>query len=348
LGELALHNRERCLAAVSNAFLPVRTLRHSRTFGPCVAVWALLAINAACLPAADRFSVDRICQQLGYERIELKRSGENRLYLFGKLDGRKQSVLVDTGWSVTTLSPGAAEACRSPEIPRPEFFPATNSVTHAVMGSLHLGRVVFTNQPALVQEMTFNGQRAPFDVVLGCDFLLRHFAVMDCANRRLYTRRSAASEREQTELENQLSRAGFASVNLKRTQPLALSCPASLNGEAVELLVDTGAVWSCLDAELANRLGLKLLPTPRQLTGAGATGRRGFAVTQARSVELGRAKMGPLNFAALQLGDWGLASPGAALAEVGGILGGPELAAWQAILDCQGLKLWFKPPSARR
>ena len=95
-------------------------------------------------------------------------------------------------------------------------------------------------------------------------------------------------------------------------------------------------------------LGLKLLPTPRQITGAGATGRRGFAVAKVTSVELGGAEMRGLNFAVLELGDWGLAAQDAPLARVRGIIGGPELAAYHAIIDCHGLRLWFKPPPARR
>jgi predicted aspartyl protease len=293
-----------------------------------------------------------LARQLGFDQIELRRSGENRLFLFGKLDGRKQSVLVDTGWSFTTISPTAAAKLkiqRKPELQVDNSHPDTKEQAPALLISkLDLGRVAFTNQSALVQDMDFNGQRAPFDLVVGCDFLVRNCAVIDCANRRLYTRHEPSSKEQQAELENALGQGGFLPVDLKRTNPLALTCPARLNGEPAELLVDTGAVLSCLDTDLAKSLGVKLLPTPRQITGAGATGKRGFAVARIDSIQVGGVEIRSLNFAALHLGDWGLAAPGAALAKVGGILGGPELAAWNAIVDCHGLKLWLKPPSARR
>jgi predicted aspartyl protease len=293
-----------------------------------------------------------LARQLGFDQIELRRSGENRLFLFGKLDGRKRSVLVDTGWSFTTISPTAAAKLkiqRKPELQVGNSHPGTKAESPALLiGNLDLARVAFTNQPALVQEMVFNGQRAPFDVVVGCDFLIRNCAVIDCSNRRLYTRHEPPSKEQQAELENALRQSGFLPVDLKRTiNPLALTCPARLNGEPVELLVDTGAVWSCLDTDLAKSLGVKLLPTPRQITGAGTTGKRGFEVARLDSVQLGGVEVRNQNFAALHLGDWGLAASGGALAEVGGILGGPELAAWNAIIDCHGLKMWLKPPSAR-
>ena len=44
-------------------------------------------------------------------------------------------------------------------------------------------------------------------------------------------------------------------------------------------------------------------------------GKRGFAVAKVNSVELGAVEMRRLNFAVLELGDWGLAAPGEALAE---------------------------------
>lgn len=338
--------------SVKISFMRSRASCHNRGRWLGCVTFSLLAASALCLGAADRFSADKTCAQLGYERIDLRRSGQNRLFLFGKLEGRKGSVLVDTGWSFTTISPDAAGKLRTHQ--RPELQPrnplsATNAPLPAVMiSSVNLGRVVFTNQPAFVQDMIFEGQHAPFEVVLGCDFLIRNFAVIDCAGRRLYTRHLPPLAEQQAELENRMRQGGFKSVDLRRRNPLALTCPARLNGEPVELLVDTGAVWSCLDTGLASRLGLKLLPTPRQITGAGATGRRGFTVTQANSVELDNTEMGRLTLAALQLGDWGLAAPGAALADVGGILGGPELANWRAVIDCHGMKLWFKPPSARR
>jgi len=80
----------------------------------------------------------------------------------------------------------------------------------------------------------------------------------------------------------------------------------------------------------------------------GGTGRRGFAVARVKQVELGDSEIGSVNFAAFPLSDWGLAASDAALAEVEGILGGPELAAWNSIVDCRSLRLWFKQPATRR
>lgn len=339
--------------AGSGSVLSWRTrVRLQRFRTGCGLGFGLLATSSIFGSATAAPNLTSLTRQLGYQPIELRRSGENRLYLFGKLDRRKASVLVDTGWSYTTINTNAANQLASrPDLKLPPddpFSSASQQTQVAVINSLRLGRVVFTNQPALVESLVFNGRRAPFEAVVGCDFLIRNFAVIDCANRRLYTRAAPSWPERQQALESHLRQDGFVSLDLKRTRPLALTGPARLNGEPVELLVDTGAVWSCLDAAVATRLGLKLLPSPRQIIGAGATGKRAFAVTKVVSFELAGLPLGSLNFAALPLEDWGLAAPGAALAGVGGILGGPELAAYDAILDCQASRLWLRPPSVRR
>lgn len=323
------------------------------TRGWC-AISLALAFSLAAL-AADkpaRINLASQFQQLGYEEVELRRSGENRLYLFGRLNGRKLSVLVDSGWSFTTVSTNAASHLKLAhrlDLPPGDPFPGSNPPgAVVVLERLRLGRTGFTNQPALVQDLVFNGRPAPFQIVAGCDFLIRNSAVVDCSNRRLYTRQKDLSHSQRSQLETELRRGGFVPLDLKRTAPLALIAAAQLNGKLANLLVDTGGVWSCLDAGVATSLGLQLLPTPRRITGAGATGQRGFAVAGVRTMEVGGATFRNVNFAVMELGDWGLGPSGAALADVGGILGAPELAAGQALVDCAGMVLWLKSPTVRR
>jgi predicted aspartyl protease len=278
----------------------------------------------------------------GYERIELRRTAENHLYLVGKLNGHRRGVLVDTGWSLTTVSMNTA----------PKLLPSrdggTNEYSHVLIKRLTLGHASFTNQPALVQNMVYDGQATPFEVVLGCDFLRRHFAIVDCLNRRLYVRPRALAEEEQTKLERDFSGDGFRAVALTLKQPLAITCSAWVNGKPVEMLVDTGAVWSTLDVRQLDRLGLRALPTLTRISGVGKTGTHGVAVGEAKSFVLGDVPVKDTNFALMDLRSWGLAAPGEKLGEVQGILGGSELVANSALIDCHRLKLWVKRGNAKK
>jgi len=310
---------------------------------------AFLLFSLAALAPVARAAVvlQRHLARLGYEPIELRRTDENHLFLLGRVNGRQRSVLVDTGWSFTTVSTNAAVKLKTPSqqgvaVPDP-FFGTNENRSVVLMDNLKLGRVEFTSQPALVQNLVLNGQRAPFDVVLGCDFLMRNFAVIDCLNRRLYVRRARLAEQPQEDFEEALRRDGYVAVKLERKTPLALTCAARVNGAPVEMLVDTAAVWSCLDARQTGRLGLKPLPSPGKIIGVGATGRRVVAVAEVKSLLLGDVAIKRVNFGLLDLSDWGLAAAGKDLSEVQGILGGGELGASSAVIDCHALKLWINP-----
>lgn len=263
-------------------------------------------------------------KQLGYEQIELRRTGENHLFLFGQVNGRRRSCLVDTGWSFTTISTNTAQRL----------------VTPGIVDELKLGRVTLPNEPAMMQDLRVNGQPTSFDLVLGCAFLIRHHAVIDCAGRRLYLRREALASKPMIELTAALQGPGFVATTMTRRDPLALTCATKLNGRDVELLVDTGAMWSCLDTETARALELRVFPSANQITGAAAAGKRRVGVTRVKSFEMGGRETADVNFAVLELADWGLGTNGQVLNRVGGILGGDELTASAAVIDCGQLKLW--------
>lgn len=276
---------------------------------------------------AERVDLSTILPEAGYERIELRRTGENHWFLFGEVNGRRRSCLVDTGWSLATVS--------------------TNTAAHLnpsdIIAALELGWVVLTNQPVVVQDMRINGRPAPYDVVLGCDFLIRHHAVMDCANNRLYLRRTLPSPWQTEELEHRLRGAGWIEIDLKLHEPPALTCEMRIKDQPITFLVDSGAVWSCLDTKTAQTLDLHVTPSPNRIRGAGAAGERELSVAKLKRVRIGDREIRHISVAVFSLTDWGLGPDGKVLKNVGGILGGRELAAAGALIDCRRLKLWLRP-----
>jgi hypothetical protein len=205
-----------------------------------------------------------------------------------------------------------------------------------------LGRLTFTNEPTVVQDLRVNEHPTAFDLVLGCDFLIRHHAVIDCAGRRLYLRRKALANEPMNELAALLRGRGFVASDIKQHDPLALTCAAKLNGRDVAMLVDTGAMWSCLDTETARALGLRVGPSANQITGAAAAGKRALGVARVERFEMDGWKRAEVNLAVLALADWGLGPSGQVLKGVGGILGGDQLLANAAVIDCGHLKLWLR------
>ena len=303
-------------------------LRGAGRGGPLTRLLLLVGVGILSAQASElRSGVDTFLR-LGYEPIALRRTSENHLFLFGRVNGRRRSCLVDTGWSFTTMQ-------------------ADKSLPTSRLEILKLGRTTFTNEPARAEKVLFNGQPASFDVVLGLDFLRRNFAVLDCGSRRLFTRQVALSDEAQRDLDDTLRRAGFREIGLQLKTPPALTLAARVNGEPVEMLLDSGAVWSCVDERQCARLKLKPMPSTARITGAGATGRRSVAVADVKSLRLGEVDLKDNMLALFDLADWGFAAPGKALSEVQGILGGDLLAATSAVIDCQRLKLWLKPTARK-
>jgi predicted aspartyl protease len=294
-----------------------------------VTILAALLGGSAFAAGVERFELARSLKQLGYEAVELRRTGDNHLFLFGKVDGRRRSCLVDTGWSFTTVSTNTASRLADPNLVR----------------QLTLGRMVLTNESVRPQDLRVNGKPTPYDLVLGIDFLRRHHAVIDCAGRRLYLRRTELNEVERGELERALRGAGWAGIPMKRRKPLALTCAAQVQDRSLELLVDSGAMWSCLDTRVAESVGLRALPSVNRMRGPGATGARNFAVADLKSWQLGDQPMRATGVAVFSLKEWGLGPDGTLFNDVGGILGGAELITTRAVIDCGGLKLWVRSQS---
>jgi predicted aspartyl protease len=285
-------------------------------------------MSASAGTAAEGKNLASALVAADFEQIALRRTADNRFYLSGRLDGQRRSFLVDTGWSHTTVN-------RSGE---------TGSTIRA---GFTLGRVAFTNQIVRQERVMMGGKPAPFDVVLGLDFLRRHFAVLDCGTGRLFTRREALTADESQRIAATMRRAGYLTVELRYYEKLAITCPASIAGHSFELLVDSGAAWTCLDWQQAETWGLKPQPSTTRLSGAGNTGNRGLAVVPVNSLRLGEMEISRQTIGLLDLADWGLAQEGKALGEVKGLLGGEIFGAYSAVIDCDGLKLWIKPQARR-
>jgi predicted aspartyl protease len=306
--------------------------RQGQPANGCSCAIAALALavfvgSAASLAAAEnRGHPTRTFAALGFEPVALRRTGENHLFVVARVEGRKRSCLIDTGWSFSTVSTNTAGR-----------LGATNELREMVLGNVSL-----TNVPVRVSDLRVNGQPTSYDVVLGCDFLLRHKAILDCGSERLYLRREDDRSAPTASLSNALEEAGWTAIDLQRLTPAALTCAARIQGRDTALLVDSGAMWSCLDAEFAGLAGLRLVGSPHRLGGPGARAKRTFDTADVKSWSIGNQVLPERTMAVLDLADWGLGAGGKLFSDVGGILGGAELAAFEALVDCGSLKLWLR------
>src|SRR6478609_11993992 len=256
--------------------------------------------------AAEKPDVAARLKEHGYESVALRRTGQNHWFIFGRLDGRRRSCLVDTGWSYTAVSTNTADR-----------LAATNRIDR-----LELGGLVLTNVPVHIGDMQVNGQPTAYDVMLGCDLLMAYQAVIDFRNSRLYLRMNKATSDDREGLGVAFRAGGWKEIEMQFRSPPALTSQATINATTLELLLDSGAMWSCLDDQLAREAGLQKAASANRLSGPGANGRRGFAVADLKTWSLGSVPMSERTFAVLDLSDWGLGSNGKLFPQVKGILGG--------------------------
>lgn len=291
--------------------------------GKATVLALLLSVAAvSAIAAADQLSLKTKLTESGFETVALRRTGQQHLFIFGQVEGRRRSCLVDTGWSFTTVSTNTASRLSE-----------TN-----VIRQLQLNRVCRANVPVRVNDMRVNGQPASYDVVLGADFLVRQQAIIDCGTDRLFLREHG----EPVKLEPLLARAGWFEIALQKRKPYAFTIAAHISNHGTELLVDSGAMWSCLDKDFAALAGLRPLASLQRMAGPAATTQRPYKIARLTSWLLDAHEMPERNFAVLDLKDWGLGANGKLFPEIVGILGGAELKSWEAVIDCGNSKLWLR------
>lgn len=134
---------------------------------------------------------------------------------------------------------------------------------------------------------------------------------------------------------------GYEAVPLTRGPQNHLFVQGSVNGEAATFLVDTGAESSFLQADRAERLGVRL-------SGAEAsTGKRSFPVGSANDLRVGRMALGSTTFSIYRAAQLGGPVPGPGGRAADGILGRDVLRRYKAAINCRAQQLFLKGDAAR-
>jgi len=305
-------------------------------------------------------TLEMYLQRLGYGAIRLKRTEQNHLVVEGELDGKKAVFIIDTGNSVTRLDQRTghrfktlAERGLKLEDPNLGEFSGTNFV---FIDELKLGTARFPNQLATVTTLGHLATgahevslHAYEDCLLGCDFLLRHHCLLDCAGLRLYVRADRPGTEMRAALESSLHRSGYHETILTPTRALVEWCPASVNGVAVKLLVDSGSPFTVLDnhrgqqSPLAN---LRVSETQFLNQGAGKRGGTPLYVADPESFEIDGIDF---SFKKIRLGvadlvSFNIGSDRAEWQNVDGTLGEDILAINGSLVDLENRRLWFVIP----
>lgn len=212
------------------------------------------------------------------------------------------------------------------------------------------------NQPIKVEKLEMDYKRISYKGVLGFDFLLRNFALLDCAGRKLYVRAEKPTDQLSNALTETLQRSGFTNVALRGEAYFTVT--ALVNGLPVELLVDSGASLSTIDESERKRLSLEMIKEqeigsyiPQEvgqkegaiMIGGGKVGAHRMRAGPLKSLQVAGVEWNSLNFALVDLSAWGIADA-EDKKRFNGMLGPDSLGPQGALIDFSSRTLWFSLP----
>jgi predicted aspartyl protease len=288
----------------------------------------------------------------GYEAVELKRGPQRHLLAHAQLAGRKVTVLVDTGFSFTSVEDGLAK--KLPQID-------TNLVSVSLPAMLATGVPLVTLEGFKLGAREFNGELAQgrdwrhgngnplsrvfnsgddlarADVILGANFLRATHAMIDYGlPPTLFLRGQARTASQEAEMEASFRGSGFDAMPLHFVQGACWLIVTTINDRPVPLLLDTGAFWTVLDRSLVRELGLESRAASGEIVGVEKR-RTGLNSTLLDRVVLGELNYAGVPVAVADLGGWKMGGPHTPR----GLLGADLLSIGRAVVDCEGNRMWL-------
>lgn len=283
----------------------------------------------------------------GYAAVPVRYSDWNKMLMDAVVNGHRARFIVDTGAGYSILDADRARAFGvSPvgsDSPYGEFA-NLNGVSYRVgyLNSLRSGAMDFGSGPmALFQpanadaalDSRLNGENE--DGIIGADILTRYKAVINCYTKTIFFKTGRS---EQLHVVRFAESQHFVRVPLREEVSRAFTVPASINGHACRLLVDTGAFVTTFDLRRAKEFGLSFIGTRMHGSFADGVSRR-VAIGNVSDLRIGDYKVPPQKLAASMLPDFAVEQ---GQAKIAGILGMEVLARSHGIIDFDSMSLFLK------
>ena len=282
---------------------------------------------------------------LGFSSMSLGRDEQDHLTIQTHINSRARILVIDTGWSVTTLDDRVAVELKTADElgikARDWIFRRFEPAELKIVADFRVGSIECHEQPVLTRALR-RGGGVKQDGILGGDFLLGKFCLIDCAQRRFYARETGLIRENQTVLADFL-RSQYAEVLLEPVELLVFGVRAEMNGEPVKLLIDSGASASVLDQGAVERVHLNHSEKRgRVIRGVGKIGASWLYQGKVNSLRLGEVTVTNLDFAVADLSRWGMSGKPNKARDVDGLLGVEFLSRNGSIIDYQSRKLWVR------
>ena len=194
----------------------------------------------------------------------------------------------------------------------------------------------FSSGPvALRNSFHSNARNSGVDGLLGLDILSRYDAVINCRTKLVFFK---TDQTRRLNLSSAALAEKFTRIPLRRERNGALTVPCSIHGEAVRLVVDTGAFVTIFHEPLLKSLGIPSEPT--RLSAYFATGApKHISAARISDLKIGDFMVPREKFGVIALPHFALREGST---ETSGILGMDTLYICHAIIDLEGMNLFLK------
>ena len=308
--------------------------------------------------SGGRASLENYLRSFAYYPVSLVEVGRQRFLIDAQIDEKKRILLVDTGCPVTTIDtrrvPNLRTLGQLQTKLTDNLFGELSDPAILLIDKLQIGGAQFSNQPARGQKLEADYVRLNFDGMLGLDFLLRNFCIIDCGNHQIFFRGARPTPLQADAMAGSFRASGFTGIPVRCPRHLVMA--AKTDGQPFGWAVDTGASYSLIEDSERVRLNLKLvehtplgtfLPSTVEARGLGLLG-HGLGTHVLRVACLPTFEVGARTWHDLYVGVEDvklseLGDGGNSTADIHGIFGAELLAGHGAVIDFSSLTLWLRP-----
>jgi hypothetical protein len=329
-----------------------------------VAVLLLLPTMAAAKEAprgASSSSIEAFLKLYSYFPFRFESDDNEPFLLQASIGDKKLKLTVDTGCPFTIIDPRSTPGLKTfGELGiklRDSLLGELTDPALLVLENLSFGPARFFNQPARAEKLDADFIALRYGGILGIDFLVRNFCVIDCAGRQIYFRGAKPTPEQATAIEKSFRQSGYTPIAI--APGLRMIVKASIRGLTTNWILDTGARYTFLEENELSRL--KLTRESTTSTGTYLPQNLEGRLVGLQKIGLGTRKLTVARVPDLTIGDrsWkdvyvgivdikmsDLNEPDLLASDVHGFLGCDILISRGALIDFSSWTLWL-PPEAK-
>ena len=278
----------------------------------------------------------------------------NQLIVAASINGRHTALLVDTGSPSTLIDRESVQTLglivKNTDLTMGGAFGKRwEHYGVSKLDSLAIGNCTITNVPVKVGDesaLNSDSQSTHLAGLFGTREMVLFGMVIDCGHQEIYVSPTGPNAGASQQLGALLQSRGFTRIPLRRNRNKHFDVPATINGRATQLIVDTGFFSTNLEKKFAIDAGV--VPGSfgaRRTTISDGALRRAALNGMVKELKVGHFAMENVGVMLTPIHDWVLQSKVAGEANAG-LLGNEYLSLNFAVIDLGGMNLYLRPPDS--